>query len=87
VNRSTRGAIPHKRRLSLICDPDARDLDIALEHLTSGSELTLPELFGVMLHPAWLAIVLRELCLSDPLNVALSREEERARRGRSLIEG
>jgi hypothetical protein len=90
VDRLARRAVPHHRRLALIRDAERRDVARTRarfrERPARRAQLRLPDFRGVVLHPARLREVLRELVLVDRDHRTALVEHDRARRCRALIE-
>ena len=89
VDRLTGVAVPDDRRLPLIGDPDGGDLvrlDLGLDHHVRHHRLdAIPDLRGVVLHPARLREVLGELLLTHPHLIAIVVEDDRPGAGRPLV--
>ena len=79
-------AVPEQRRLALVGDADGGGQGVAgrlAQHLDAG----LPDLLRVVLDPAGLWVDLAKLALRRPERRAGGVEEDRAGRGRALVEG
>lgn len=89
VDRLAGVAVPDDRRLPLVGDPDSGDLvglDLGLDHHVGHHRLNaIPDLRGVVLHPARLREVLGELLLAHPHLVAIVVEDDRPGAGRPLV--
>src|SRR5690606_8282264 len=91
VDRLAAAAIPHDRRLALVRDADRGHVGGGRarlgQRLARRAQLAVPDLRGIVLDPAGLREVLRELVLRDRGDPAVALEEQRARGGRALVEG
>src|SRR5664280_2490061 len=89
--RTPRRALPEERRLALVRDADGRDVaarDARLrERLVHHARLRRPDFRRIVLDPAGLGIDLPELLPGHAAHGAAVVEDERARTGRTLIEG
>src|SRR5262249_11880322 len=90
VDRPARAALPHHGRLALVGDADRGDVARlrarVRERAARGAQLRLEDLVGIVLDPARLREVLAELVLVERDHAALGVEQDRARRGRALVE-
>src|SRR5207302_3105858 len=79
-------ALPQHRGFALIGDADRRNRPIGRrDHLAAGRNDAGPDLFRVMLDPAGLRIMLRELDAGGVMQPPGGVEQDRAGAGRSLI--
>src|SRR6185436_1358313 len=83
--------VPEHRRLTLVGDADrlhvARGGARLLQAVLRDLQLARPDGFGVVLDVARLRIDLRELLLRGRDGRAVVAEQDRAARGRALVEG
>ena len=83
--------IPHQRGLALVGDAYSGNLAGApfepRHHLAERGERALPEVLGVMLHPAIGRKMLRELPLRQRQHPPFRIEGEAARTGGALVDG
>src|SRR5664279_1025854 len=86
-----RRAFPEQRRLALVRDADGRDVAAGdarhRQRLVHGVRLRRPDLRRIVLDPAGLGIDLPELLLGHAGHGPAAVEDERARAGRTLVEG
>jgi hypothetical protein len=82
--------LPEERRLTLVRDPDAREVagpEVRLsERGLRRGEHRLPDLFRVVLHPPRLREVLRELRVAASVYAQLGVDDEARRPGRPLVD-
>ncbi len=90
VDRRAGRAVPHDGRLALVRDPDRGDLGpgyAGLRERRPGRPLDgRPDLLRIVLDPAGLRIVLRELGVAPREHAAVEIDDERGRSGGALIE-
>jgi len=91
VNRRIGLAIPEDRRFALVSDADGGDFAAVFlrfrQRFARGRKRRRPDLFRVMLDPAFMGVMLGELRLRDRDDAAGAVEHNCARRGRALIDG
>ena len=84
-------AVPHHRRLTLVGDPEPRDVVGArarrVERLLHDLLAALPDLHRIVLDPSRLRIDLLVLLLRHADDLAAVVEDHAARAGRALVEG
>jgi len=82
VDRLAGSAVPHHGRLTLVRDPDRGDVGSARarlrERILRRAQLGAPDLLRIVLDPARLREVLRELDLIDRCDRAVAVEEDRS---------
>jgi hypothetical protein len=85
------GAVPQHGGFALVGDADGRELrraDPRLgQRLPGHGELGVPDVVGVVLHPAWVREMLRKLLLRHGHDPRLSVEDDGARARRALVQG
>ena len=90
IHRATGLAVPYNRRLTLVRDSDGVNLlrrDSGLAHrLNRNAELRRPKFHRIVLNPARLRIILRNLLLRDAHNLAVMIENDSPLRCGSRIE-
>ncbi|HMO96388.1 MAG TPA: hypothetical protein PKD27_09705, partial [Tepidiformaceae bacterium] len=88
--RLTGFAVPHDEGLALVGDSDGGQVRSAEPGLREGDahglERALPDLFGVVLHPAGLGVVLAELLLAQANNAAIRIDEKGTRTCGPLVD-
>ena len=88
VQSSAGGSFPKHDRLALVCDPDCdRTLFDGRKAFAAHSKRGLPDLFGVVFHPAISWINLRELLLGCNAVVTQAVKNDCAGTGGSLVDG
>jgi hypothetical protein len=82
-------AVPKDDGLALVRDADGGNLPRrdSGQHALSDAALGSPDLAGVVLHPAWLRVVLREFLGGRGADLTLAVEENGAGTGGALVEG
>ncbi|MNO71877.1 hypothetical protein D3C76_628050 [compost metagenome] len=91
VDRAAGVLVPDHGGFTLVGDADGRDLVVVQSRLRQGFDhhrtLGGEDFHRVMFDPAGLRIMLRELALGGADHVGVAIENDRARAGRTLIEG
>ena len=88
VQSSAGGPFPKHDRLALVCDPDCgRTLFDGRKAFAAHSKRGLPDLFGIVFHPAISWINLRELLLGCNAVVTQVVKNDCAGTGGSLVDG
>src|SRR3546814_5198707 len=91
VDGRTGLAVPDRRRLALVGDADGGDLLGARTSVCQGAlhhrQGIAPDVLGVVLHPAGLREVLRQLLLRLAEAAAIAGEKNGAAAGGSLVDG
>ena len=90
-DRAPRRAIPEHGRFALVRDADSHDVisrrACSGKHLGDGRSLCGPDFLGVVLDPAGVRKVLRELALCRRDDVAVVVEQDRSGTCRALVQG